>query len=450
MGKKNRLLSFVFFVFFSLLVASEACADEQWTLQRCINYAMEHNPDLQVSDAQIAVSTYNSEVRKKLFLPRLDLTASTGYLTGEPTSPFALVRGFTEEGIKSKHVSGGYVQASLHLDIPILREGVLFFSHNAPSMNMALNQNLMDKSSYLKKKTELLYDISMSYFELLKTNEDIKSAEEHIKSLKLHHELIKAKYSEELVSKNELLMSEVKLATAEKELTVARNSFALLISSLALKMGMDSTQSFAISDVDLMTPALTSREELIDRALSNRHEIKEQEMRIAIALEEQRLVQRQRYPELSVVSTYSVGNGYSTDTTSFWISSLQLNVPLIDFGATSAQIRSQEARVVEEEKVLLARKYAIKQEVIAALADITDFSAEIKLMEKIVEQSMENARLTRAQFEQNLIPLSPVVEAEYLVYENRKTLAKARYDLRIAYLQLEKATGSKMLLSSQQ
>jgi outer membrane protein TolC len=66
------------------------------------------------------------------------------------------------------------------------------------------------------------------------------------------------------------------------------------------------------------------------------------------------------------------------------------------------------------------------------------------LDEKKIEQSMENARLMEQRFEQNLVSLSSVLEAEYTLFANQKALSQTKYKLRIAYLELMKATESKL------
>ena len=213
----RRLFPSVIFIFAVLMPsvyaysAGSRSAGDLWTLQRCIGYAIRNNPDLQSAEAAMAASAYDLSYQRKLFLPRLELNAESGYLTGRPTSPFATVRGVTEEGLRSRTASGEFAIGSLTLTIPIVKEGS-FFSKNAPSIKKSESQNLLDKSTYEAKKNALANTIGSSFIELLKNKEDVKAAEEHIKSLKLDHDLAAGKYRQQLLSKNDLLISEVKLA----------------------------------------------------------------------------------------------------------------------------------------------------------------------------------------------------------------------------------------------
>ncbi|TAL74372.1 MAG: TolC family protein [Bacteroidetes bacterium] len=439
---------FLSFLFFFLLFV-EANAEDLWNLQGCIDYAVQNNPELQAAEANIKVSTYGLDYQKKLFFPRLDLNTSTGFLEGEPTSSFAVIRGVTEEGISSRNISGQYISAALTLSIPVFREGVLF-SNNAPSINKVASQILLDKSSYEAKKNELAYNTGTSFFNLLKNKEDIKTSEEQLKYSKLYNEIARAKYKEELISKNDLLLSEVKLASAEKELTTYRNLTQVLMADLSIKMGLDPAKPITISEDDFILPVLLPLDKLFDIAISSRHEIKEQEMRISMANEEQRLSKSQRYPDISIVSSYSVANDYGSHENSLWNGMLQLNMPVFDFGAITSKIKSQEAKVAVEEKLLLSIKGNIIQKVITAFININNAMSEIALKEKTVEQSMENTRLVKAQFEQNLLPLSSVLDAEYILYANKKALSEARYNLRLAYLELLRATASNPTRLSQQ
>ena len=436
-------------VLFFFFLCVEAGAGETWNLQKCVDYAGQNNPDLQAAEAKIKVSTYSLDYQKKLFLPRLDLNGSTGYLTGEPTSPFAVIGGVTEEGLRSKNVSGEYVSGALTLSIPVFKEGVLF-AKNAPTINMASNQVLIDKKNYEARKNEIIFTVSTAFFNLLKSNENIKAAEEHIKSLKETHKLASSKYKEGLISKNELLKTEVRLASGEKELSTSRNLSQLYSSDLSSKMGLEPTKHITISPDDFNPPELPPADKLISIALSNRPEVGSQEMRVSSAKEDQRKAESERYPNVDFNSSYGVINDYGSRLNSIWTSALQLNMPIFDFGAVKSKIKSQEAKVAEEEKLLRSIKGVVAQEVIAAITNIDNAKSEISLREKTVEQSIEDARLVRAQFEQNLVPLSALLEAEYAVYEEQKALAQAKYDLRAGYLQLVKSTGSSLVLLSQQ
>jgi outer membrane protein TolC len=211
-------------------------------------------------------------------------------------------------------------------------------------------------------------------------------------------------------------------------------------------MGLEPTKHITISPDDFNPPELPTADKLISIALSNRPEVGSQEMRVSSAKEDQRKAESERYPNVDFNSSYGVINDYGSRLNKMWTSALQLNMTIFDFGAIRSKIKSQEAKVAEEEKLLHAIKGSVAQEVIKAITSINNAGSEITLREKTVEQTTENARLMRAQFEQNLIPLSSVLEAEYALYEEQKALAQAKYDLRAGYLQLVKATGSSLVL----
>jgi outer membrane protein len=417
-----------------------------WSLQRCIDYAIQNNPDLQSSEAKIKVSTYHYDSQTGLFFPQLDLNVSTGYLAGKPISPFAILGGITEQGLRSKNVIGQYISASPSLNVPILREGVLF-ARNAPSLNIASDQILIDKSMYEAKKNELTYGIGRTFLNVLKNKEESGAAEEHVKYLKYVHTIALSKYNESLISKNDLLMSEVKLASGEKELTTARNSSKLFAAELSTKMGLEPMKGIPLSVEDFTLPPLPPLEELIETALLSRHEIKAQELQITVVKEQERQAKSQKYPNIDLISTYALANDYGSRLNSLWEASLQLSVPIFDFDVIKSKVMSQGAKVTEEEKRLQSIKADIAQEVIEAFTNIENTKAEITLNEKMIEQSRENVRLMKAQFGQNLTPLSSLLEAEYTLYAQQKALSQAKYNLRNAYLELSKATGSKLTYS---
>lgn len=427
-----------------MLLVPNAGAEERWTLRKCIDYATQNNPELQAAERRINAAEYDLAFQKTLFLPRLDLHSATGYLTGEPISPWAVVRGITEEQIVSKNASGEYIIGYLGLSIPIVKEGA-FFAHNAPSVNIATQQCSIDKNTYESKKNEIIYAVSTSYLNLLKNAEDIRVSEEHVKALGYYHKLTLSKFKEGLVSKNELLQAEVRLAEGEKELKTCQNASYLLAADLSLKMGLERPTAIMTSDDGFVPALLPPIEQVIDEALAGRPEIAAQQLRVSQAREDLRRIQNQRYPNLEIASNVGVGNDYSARTNSLWSAEVRATIPVFDFGGIGAKIKSRQEKVAEEEKLLQALSGTITQEVVTAYTNIRNAKPDIELKEKMVEQSTENARLFRGRFEQNLVPLSSLLEAEYLLHSNQKALAEAKYNLRAGYLQLNRAIDYRKL-----
>lgn len=430
-------ISLLFWIF----IAVDATGEELWTLQKCIEHALEHNPDLQAAKARVEASAEDVDAQRRSFRPRLDLEATAGYYDGNPLTPFAVVGGQTEEGVRARHISSGYVYAAPVIRIPVLREGT-WFGLNSPSVQAASQQLSVDRSTLEAQKNEIILNVSTAFWNVLKNLQDIRAAEEHMKSLRLDYEIASSKFKEHLVSKSDLLMAEVRLATGQKDLAVFKNLATTLMAELRFHLGLEPTAPIALAEESWTTPQLASLEDLLAQAMGNRPEIKAQQTRVALAEQERRRGAAQRYPVLSVTSSYGVAFDAESESNRLWSTALECTVPLFDFGAASSQIRTLEARVAEAQKTLQSLRNAVAREVLAAYTGIQNQAAEIALQEKRLEQSTENAQVVRGRFQQNLLPLSTLLEAEYTVYDNQKRLAQARCDLWARHLELARAVGA--------
>lgn len=430
---------------FCIFTEGSLHADDAWTLKRCIEYALDNNPDLLAAKAKISVSLYGLDYQTNALYPRLDLSASTGYLSGSSTSPYSVIKGITEEWLRNKSTSGGYLSATLTMNAPIFKEGV-FFGKNAPSINIASEQVSIDKYAFEAKKNEVIYNVTGSFFSLLKNNEDIKAADEHLRSLESDYRLAGAKYKEGLISKNDLLMIEVKLESGRKDIRAFRNVSMQLMADLAVKMGLEPAMPLTVSEGEFRLPVLDTPEHLIRHALENRPEIAAQKEQVSMARENLRLAENLMSPGLDFELSHSSAMSYSSGSSSMWTGVLKMSLLLYDFGATRSKIRGQEAMVTEAEKALLSLKNAVSQEVVNAYTNISNAWLDIGLKEKILEQAAENALFIKGQFQQGLVSLSVLLEAEFGEYDARKTLAQARYDLRSYYQQMLKTIGERSLI----
>jgi outer membrane protein TolC len=63
-------------------------------------------------------------------------------------------------------------------------------------------------------------------------------------------------------------------------------------------------------------------------------------------------------------------------------------------------------------------------------------------LEKSVEQSEENYRLTNSRYRNNLVLLSELLDAENAVLNAKINLALSKADAQVAYYKLLKSTGT--------
>jgi outer membrane protein TolC len=405
-------------------------------LKTCIEYAQEHHPSLQAAEAGWSSAKSSIDTKHGEFWPSLELGIDTGPVYGEPTGAFFLARGVPSEEVDFQQ----YYKLEVTLSYPLFKEGV-FLGRSAPSILEAEGRSEEAEHNLQITKEQIVYEVSESYFTVLKNQEELRAIEEILKARQLDYEIALKKFEQELISRNDLLLAEVGLFSSKSELQMAQSALSVSLANLAMRMGLDPKTKIEINDSPQILDPLPSLEELLNFSYQKRPEIAMQQAMLKSLRAGHQLVRTEWFPTLDLVSIYSIGDDYSPPTSSSWQSGLQLKMIIGGSTINRAKSREMEAKITEQEHELLQLKHTIGLEVIQVYHQISDAESRISISEKHVEQGEEAVKLVRLKFETNLVPQSEVFEIQGQLWEATKALAQARFDIRLGYANLRKIIG---------
>lgn len=412
-------------------------------LTTCIQLALSRHPDLQVSEARKLAAQSKVEFEKAQWKPQLDFNGEGGYLTGKSVSPFALLRGVTAEGQPQGNVSGGYYIGAVGLNVPIVKEGKIFGA-NSPSIQQARFALSAEESLQVTRRDQIIYRVTAAFIDVVKALEIVKSQEQIVPLAESRSRLAATQFKQELISRNDLLTAEVQLVTAQRDLLTFRNALDQSRGDLARAVGLESPTMMETHDSPFPPPQalpLPSSQEMIAFAYEHRPEIQAQQAQIKAREQEVKRLQGERFPTLALKSDYSFGDAVDSRSASQWSAVAQVSGPIFDFGRYAQKINVSKALVTEEVKKMESLRVTIAGEIQGVYTILANTQTLLDLTDKQIEQATEGLKLSRAKFEQRLLPESSVAEAQIVLLKLEQARALATYDLILGYSQLELATG---------
>ena len=93
------------------LGAAPFAGAERWSLERCVDYAIEHNISVRSAELQVQSGRDNIDAAKDAFLPTLDASASQTFNFG---------RGLTAENIYANRNTSGF-QWGVNFNLPLFQ-----------------------------------------------------------------------------------------------------------------------------------------------------------------------------------------------------------------------------------------------------------------------------------------------------------------------------------------
>ncbi|SHG12538.1 outer membrane protein [Salegentibacter echinorum] len=289
--KKISLLTLLLFATF-LATAQE---NKKWTLQECVNYALENNISIKQSELDIELSELNKRDAIGNFLPNINASASNSWNTG-------LTQNVTTGILQTqttRNFSAG-VTASLNLF-----DGL----RNFKELQRAKISQLSSQYRLEKMQDDITLFVADAYLQVLFNKQNLEV-------LKSQNEVTKEQLerTEQLVDagslpKGDLLEIEATFADERQRIIVAKNNIRISLISLAQTLLIKDYENFDIVERDynvfgselLNTPV----NQVVETAKEERAEIKIAETNRELAQKDVELARGAYYPTLGAFFNYN-------------------------------------------------------------------------------------------------------------------------------------------------
>jgi len=263
----RKILSLAFLCWSAISFSQE----KLWTLEACVNHALEHN--ITVKQAENTLLTNNQDIiaAKGQFLPSLSASASQGLSLG--TSLVA-------EGIFANRTSN-----STNLGLSVSQTVFNGFRNlnNKKSAFLNLETNELELN---RIKDDISLNVVNAYLNVLFNKENLETAEAQFQFSEKQLEQVKSLVDAGAQPKANVYDAEATLSRDAQQVTLAENNFNLALLSLSQLLQVP-YNGFNVEIIDVNTPSeavmYDSVDPVLNYALENRNEIKIAEKNIESA-----------------------------------------------------------------------------------------------------------------------------------------------------------------------
>lgn len=362
--KKILTLSFI------LLLAVSFSAQKKWTLQECVEYAMNNN--LQVINNQYsnAIQSKNLEIAQKEQLPSVSANINNTTSFGQGRDVFGTVR-------RNDNFSNS---ASINSNILLYNNGRL--KKTIEKSQYELDASFYDVESV---KNNISLQIAQQYLQVLLNKEIKKISDEAVNNAETL--LKRAKITTEVGTTPKTIEAEAtaNLAREKQRQTTADINIQRSLFNLAMMLQFKDYKNFDVQEVPLpevLDIPQNSTDAVLNTAFENQPQIKASESRILAAQKQIELAETNFYPTVS--ASVGIGTSYF-DPFAYnnpgllkqykdnfgQNAGVNINIPIFNKGITKLQV--EQAKISESIAAnnLLQEKQKIQQDVQQAYFDAT-------------------------------------------------------------------------------
>jgi outer membrane protein len=286
---KNVILSCLF-----LVVVSSFAQQKKWTLQECVDYALDNNISVKQSALDTEIAQENIISAKGNFLPNITGSSSGNFNFGSYL------------GQNGSRISSNTFSSSLSVNAGL----TLFNGYRNTNLYKQAKLGLESSKIQLQKlKDDISLFVVNNYLNTLLSKENYKIAEEQLKVTEQQIENIQMLVDEGVSPKSDLYNVQAQLASNNEQLIKAQNGIDLALLNLAQLLqlphnGFDIQDvTFNLSSVELM---YNDTEKIFNKAVADRPEIRVAEISIENSELDIELAKAAFFPSVSL------GGGFGT------------------------------------------------------------------------------------------------------------------------------------------
>jgi outer membrane protein len=407
------------------LVLAPAVASAQSLLEL---YEAAHNYDATYLAARALADSaiYRVEQTRALMRPSASLSGSTSRVQTNPT-------------IGSNFGSNSF-------GVAVNGRQPLFNRANNATISQAertLESSLADLDS---AEQDLMLRVSQAYFDVLGAQDTLQTTRAN--KAAISEQLASAKRNFEVgtatITDTREAQARFDLATAQE--IAADNDLVTKRIALDQLVGRNNVEPRPLAvPVALPVTAAIPVDELVDRAAEEHPAVRRARIAFDVAQLETEKARAQRLPTVDAVASLQGGRGtIAADITGYNNGAsigVQVNVPLYSGGAIQNRIR--ETLILEERSRndLEAARRAVIQTTRQAYYTVLSGAAQVKALEAAEGSSQLALEATQLGYRVGIRVNVDVLNAQSQLYQTRRDLARARYDLLLSTLRLRQASG---------
>lgn len=440
------IISFVYL----LLLGSGIKAQEKWTLEECIQYALDNN--IRIKRENVSAKQLENDYNQSFFefLPEVNGSAKHSFRSGKTFSYDVL----------------DYVNQEYHY-------GQVQLNSNLTLFNGLENQNRrkkrkFDLKSQLAGIEEAKYDVKMNittyYLNVLSKHEQKQIKKEQLNVTIDQIEKTKQQVQVGNKAKGDLLEIKAQAARERVELTRAKNELKMAYVDLTQLMNLDSIKNFSVyfPEKDTITGEETvkSADAIYNESVDDFPSINYAEFQLKSSEKNLEIMKGRRYPDLNLgfgVFTYyneirknqfDIAYDEQIDENLSMIAEIRLSIPIFSNRQIHNKIQNAKLSVEDSRLQLKERKQNLYKDIQRARNEAISAYDDYKANIEAVNSSREAFQYAKEKYDVGLVDIVEYKVAKKDLTEARLNAAQAKYNYYFRLMLLEFYRGKELTFNT--
>lgn len=420
----RTIFTITYLLFTTLFVTVQA--QEIWSLQKCIDYALDNN--IKIKQRVITTEYQQNQLKQSKFSRLPDLN-------GQLSESLSFGRTLTFPANTYQDINSSQSDFSLSTSVPVFQG--FYISNSISRLEMDFQASVADLA---KAKSDISVSIASTYLEILFAKDLVKVSEDQLLVTNLQIKQTNEKVEAGSLARGSLLEIEAQAAGEELNLVNAKNQLQLAKLQLTQLLEIPLKDNFDV-DVPLLPEisaqaSIVSSGEVYKSALLTRPEIKGADLRYQSSQYQLKMAQGALYPTISLYANlHSLYNNQNSNAFSDQIRNnqrkgigAQMNIPIFTRFQNRLQIDNARLQVLNTELELESTKKLLRSDIETAQTNAIAALNRYTSNQKAVSSMKEAFRYSEEKFGVGLVNAVEYNTAKTKLAKSESDLLQAKYE----------------------
>lgn len=388
--------------------------ENNWTLEKCISYALEQNIQIRKGNLSSQITELNIEKSKAQRFPSVNASIGQDFSWSKTNQVFSGTQG-SSYGANT---------------------GITLFNYSRINnlIEQAILQNEEGKLNLEATKETISLSILNAYLQVLFAEEQVKNSQKQLESTVVQLDLANERLALQIIStsdyakvKSQLASEKFTLANSESQLAIAKVN---LMQLMELPLTSDFTISKPEQSISLNENRTPNISLVYEMALSIKPQIKSAELNKKIAAIDEKIAKAGYFPVIS--ANAGINTVYSSLSSDSYFTQLEdgirpfaglsLSIPIYQKKQVKTNVAIARISTLDSELTNLATKNQLRKEIEQACQDVISAQIEYEASNANYLATLESTSLSDERFSQGIIN-----SVDYLVSKTNLILAESQF-----------------------
>lgn len=432
-------------LFFCCMAAGSAMGAEL-TLRQAVDTALAHNPEVHAAAQELEAARAQVTQARSGLLPQLSVSESFTR-TDSPLWAFGtkLNQGaITQPDFDPRRLNDPrYIdnfRTTLGLSWNLFDGGRTWIGLDQARQNQAVGDLGVTRS-----RQQVIARTATAYLGCLLAERHLQVVEKALETAAAHAKMVQDRLAGGLVVKSDALRAQVRMADLEQQRLQAQSQVRVARAMLLAAMGrtVQAGEEWVLATPFEPCEALQGDlEEWIERALQHRPELKQLALQTEIAQKQITRARAGHLPSLALHGNYELNSRNFSDSEGNYTLGAVVDLPLYSGHRVSARAAEAKALAARVQALREGVTLGVRVEVEKSFHEARSAWAGIEVARTAVDQAQEALRITANRYENGLLMLVSLLDAQTALQQAETRHFQALHDYKAARIALALAGGT--------